>query len=80
MQYTRANPGSECRIKWCRLSARGLSTARHPLITIVGCKKIGTHEQKDHLGFLEIPRDFLVKFLSGHDAAIMPGIDESLPL
>lgn len=59
--------------------------ARHrtehlPIVTVIGCEEIGTHEKQDNVGVYKISADARVYVLPGTDPSVVPSLDYALAL
>ncbi len=58
-----------------------LHGAQHFLVVaVIRCKEVGADEQQDDVVILDMFADPGVQFLTGSDPAIMPSLDDALPL
>lgn len=50
------------------------------VVAIVGREEVGADEQQDNVRGVQVVIDFVAKILPRLDSAIVPGVDEPLPL
>ncbi len=62
-------------------SLMALQGSRHLfLVAVVGADEVGANEQQDDVGAVEVVVDFVGPLIARKDTAIVPGLDETLPL